>query len=664
MLLASNPFVGPRAYKEEEAKLFFGRDVDLERLLDQLIPDRLVLVYSVSGAGKTSLFQALLMPALKREEFEVFPRIRVGLGVIRDSTLTGPNRYVVSTIQSLEKNLDRPLCGDGEIGHITLSEYLARRELASGRDPNFPRALIFDQFEEVVAVDPTDLEAKTTFFEQLGEALRPRHRWAVVGMREEWVAALDPYVSLIPTRLHSRFRLEPLTVDSATDAIRKPIEDRGVAISPEAVEHLVDNLRLVKVQGPDGPIERKGPYVEAVQLQVVCRRIWDDLSQLKRKIELSDVDKISIDSALGDYYADEIAKAVATGKVTERTLRIWFERELIINRSIRGQIMETPAQTKGLDNKLIELFVDAFLVRREDRRGARWYELAHDRLVRPISDSNARWLLANRTIFQQQLERWIASHRAPDYLLSGRALDEARDWVAEHDNEVDETGHEFLLLSERAQVQAVRKRRSVLSAAVVLLLILSGWLGKTQRTLSVQQGQDSLRRQAFDSLKGAAAVTSANSRVVSRIYCDEVLATGKFNTADCALALSAAKEIANRSDTSRAPIARDSRIDYRAREADQHKVNDALRDLGFTVDVQSSPMVEPSNAVTYGSGVPLEDVRVVCLALMRAGVKIQRVSHFKQERREQTHVIQIHSVPNLESAPWTIGEVLALGAKL
>ncbi len=63
--------------------------------------------------------------------------------------------------------------------------------------PDF-EVLIFDQFEEVLTVDPTDQEAKGQLFAQVGEALRDRRRWALFAMREDHVAGLDPYLRRSP----------------------------------------------------------------------------------------------------------------------------------------------------------------------------------------------------------------------------------------------------------------------------------------------------------------------------------------------------------------------------------------------------------------------------------------------------------------------------------
>ena len=57
-----NPYPGPRSFQQGER--LYGRERETAELLDLLIAERIVLLYSPSGAGKTSLVQAALIPEL------------------------------------------------------------------------------------------------------------------------------------------------------------------------------------------------------------------------------------------------------------------------------------------------------------------------------------------------------------------------------------------------------------------------------------------------------------------------------------------------------------------------------------------------------------------------------------------------------------------------
>ncbi len=72
-----NPYVGPRAFEQKDQAIFFGRDREAQDLLSSVVSHKLVLVYAQSGAGKTSLLNAGLIPLLKEEGFEVLQVARV-----------------------------------------------------------------------------------------------------------------------------------------------------------------------------------------------------------------------------------------------------------------------------------------------------------------------------------------------------------------------------------------------------------------------------------------------------------------------------------------------------------------------------------------------------------------------------------------------------------
>src|SRR5262245_15915718 len=66
---ASEVYVGPRPFKTGET--LHGREREASELLSLLIAERIVLLHSPSGAGKTSLVQASLLPAMQSEGFLV-----------------------------------------------------------------------------------------------------------------------------------------------------------------------------------------------------------------------------------------------------------------------------------------------------------------------------------------------------------------------------------------------------------------------------------------------------------------------------------------------------------------------------------------------------------------------------------------------------------------
>src|SRR6201994_4448153 len=62
----TNPFPGLRPFREEEAYLFFGREGQVDRMVDKLAARRFLAVVGTSGSGKSSLVNCGLRPALRR----------------------------------------------------------------------------------------------------------------------------------------------------------------------------------------------------------------------------------------------------------------------------------------------------------------------------------------------------------------------------------------------------------------------------------------------------------------------------------------------------------------------------------------------------------------------------------------------------------------------
>ena len=489
-----SPYVGPRAF--ERGERLFGRDQELARLVDLVIVDEVLLLYSPSGAGKTSLLRAGLVPQLEREGFWVLPEIRVTAELAAVGDEVQPrNRYLMSTLLSLEKDVpvDRQQDLDA-LARMTLVDYLSLRRSggyerkkspsANGEggdgpgdgDPDENIVLILDQFEELLMADVMDQEAKASFMAELGAALREHHCWAVFAMREDFVAGLDPFRRLVPTRLRNTFRLDLLREGAARVAIQGPAREAGVDFSDAAARMLVDDLRRVRVSGPDGSTEALGPYIEPVQLQVVCERLWSRPRADPQRITESDLEGVEdVDHALASYYAERIhTVAVVTG-ADERALRDWFEQGLISEQGFRSQVIVGPAAGAPDGDRVLRLLEDARLLRAEIRRGTRWFELAHDRLIEPVRESNAEWREAHLQPFQRQAALWASQGRLDALLLTDDALTAADRWVRKHPSQLISTEQEFWAASRRARAERRRGQRTrqiMVGGGLVLALAL------------------------------------------------------------------------------------------------------------------------------------------------------------------------------------------------
>jgi WD40 repeat protein len=472
------------------------------------------------------------------------------------------NRYVLSALLSLEESL----AGEGqmpleELAGLTLAGYLDRRAsaLAAGGSGAGETAgswgegvvLVFDQFEEVLTVDPTDREVKAEFFGQVGEALRDWGRWALFAMREEFVARLDPYLRPVPTRLGTRYRLELLGAEEARVAVQEPARGAGVEFTDAAAVKLVDDLRRVRVQRPDGTAEEQlGPYVEPVQLQVVCRRLWGGLPADDMEIDEADVVAVGdVDTALRGYYSERVATVAETTEVREQAVREWFDKWLITEYGIRGQVLQGPERSEGLANRAIWPLVDAHLVRAEQRRGATWFELAHDRLIEPVRVDNAAWREEHLSALQRQAVLWEDQGRSSGLLLRERALLDAEAWAAAHEEELTEVEREYLgecrearAIEERERRQARRIRwlavgATVFSIIALILAVVAGLQTQAARTAATAEATARLGAvYAFETAEAEglradrqrdAALSAATAEATARLGADHARETAE-----------------------------------------------------------------------------------------------------------------------------------------
>jgi WD40 repeat protein len=472
-----NPYVGPRAFEEDERDLFFGRDEETEILAGMVMARRAVLFFAQSGAGKSSLLRAGLIPELTRQEavgrgqrartyqkMRVLPIVTVGGVIPQGGQGSIGNVYVYRALLSLLPNADLDA-----LASLTLSDALASFFAASDAANPSPLAplipstlVVFDQFEELFTHDPTRRREREEFFRQVRDALAAYESLhALFTMREDYIAELTPYVALLPEQLRPRFRLEFLGVEAARQAIQQPARRIGVDFSDAATTKLVDDLCRVRVQRLDGTMEEQaGPYVEPVQLQVVCLRLWERLPKGTTEIMESDVKAVGdVDSALAGYYAEQVSAIAKETGTSERAIREWVDRRLITEQGIRGQALQGQSQSQGLDNQAIWPLVDAHLVRAEKRRGATWFELAHDRLIEPVRANNAAWWAANLSAVQRQAALWEDQNRPSGLLLRDQALAEAEVWAKDHEQDLTEVEREFLAECQAARAIAERDQR-------------------------------------------------------------------------------------------------------------------------------------------------------------------------------------------------------------
>ena len=414
-----NPYVGPRPFERYQREIFFGRRREVRDFASLVISDRVALLYAASGAGKTSLLNAGILPRLEeRDAFEVLPPARVRFGAAKPPPGV-QNVFVASVLLNWVDDLEggrelselmstadrsrkqrkapsRPTArssADRRPEAMSLAEFLEERE--HPRDEHGfpgPRLIVFDQAEELFTAYPEHWSQREDFFEHVAAAVTADPLLHVVfAIREDFLAQLEPYERLVPGGLSARFRLERLGPDAALRAVTGPLEKTRRRFAEGVAEKLVDDLLTFRIDtGAGESVPVRGEFVEPVQLQVVCQDLWSSLPEDVEEIGFTQLEHYgAVDTALSRFYAKAIAAAAKKASVDEGELRTAFEELFITPVGTRGTVYRGAASTGGIPNEAIDELEARHLVRAEWNRGARWYELTHDRMIEPIRDSNA-----------------------------------------------------------------------------------------------------------------------------------------------------------------------------------------------------------------------------------------------------------------------------------
>ena len=210
------PYPGMVPFAEADAGRFFGRDREIEDILERLRLHPFLTVIGSSGSGKSSLVFAGLIPALRRSQ--------------RFPSVAGQSGAPYWTVKAMRPGAT-PLANlQGTIGDLV--------NLETGQ-PIGPRPfrllLVIDQLEELFTLNAKDAEP-------FQDAIL--HLSKVPGIYVVLTARADFYPSLMASHLWPeiqahRAEVLPLDADGLRQAIVRPAERAGVYVEGALVERLV-----------------------------------------------------------------------------------------------------------------------------------------------------------------------------------------------------------------------------------------------------------------------------------------------------------------------------------------------------------------------------------------------------------------------------------------
>lgn len=461
------PFKFLDSYTREDAGIFFGREKEVEELHTKVFESRLLLVYGVSGSGKSSLVNCGL--SSKFEATDWLP-----INIRRRSNITQ------DIIAAASGYCTTPPTGKLSLRKVLRSVYL---------DQFMPVYLIVDQLEELFIFG--EQEEIDTFIDELAKVLSADiNAKVVLIIREEFLAQLTAFEDRIPELFENRARLEKMSWRNAIQAIEGPCSKVGIATENGFAERLLSNIA----------IGRKD--VELTYLQVYLDRVYASmqaegssgftLAQLERIGPVGDVLATFLEEHIAEFPDPEraltVLKAFVSNKGTKRLVTL---EEVKRSTEDLGQ----PVDDETLKENILRA-VNLRILKDQDDQGR--YELRHDSLAATIYSKIS--LFEKELIdIRQFIEQAFATFQKRKALLSKEDLL----YIAPYEERLflSKDQRAFVDLSRKMATQRARRRMAwgigIAGTVITILSILTVW-ALQQRSAAVfeKQAADSARERA------------------------------------------------------------------------------------------------------------------------------------------------------------------------
>jgi hypothetical protein len=254
-----NPFPGLRPFSQGEERLFFGREAQVDAMVDRLAATRFLTVVGTSGSGKSSLVNCGLLPALHRGLL-----VKAG-SVWRVTSLRPGNRPIRALAEALARprvlaphEMDESGFTAGELmestlrmGKLGLVDAFEQAHL----DPRENLLVIVDQFEELfryqalaTAAQPghptRGLEDATAFVNLLLEAgAHPQLPiYVVLTMRSDFLGECAQFFGLPEAINRGQYLVPRMTREERRSAIAGPTAVGGAELDPVLLTRLVNDV--------------------------------------------------------------------------------------------------------------------------------------------------------------------------------------------------------------------------------------------------------------------------------------------------------------------------------------------------------------------------------------------------------------------------------------
>jgi formylglycine-generating enzyme required for sulfatase activity len=411
------PYQGLDAFQKEDADLYFGREADVEWLIQHLKSARFLAVVGASGSGKSSLARAGLVPALEHGGLPGsvhWPVILLRPGARPlESLATALGRHALTasagTLEEEMKTRDNRL-------HLAV-----RQGIDEEREPDRRVVILVDQFEEVFTVCDDETQRAGFIANLLYAAQVSGGRTVVVlTMRADFYPQCAAYGQLAVTMSDHQLLVGPMDRENLRQVIERPAALTRCELEPGLVEMLLDDMD----QQPPGALPL---------LQHCLKQLWERRKngRILTVAAYKGPDIGGIAGAL-EKHADRIFDGL-TPKEQEACAALFTKlvRPGEGSADTKRIAALAKAAPEPVSQKLVQVMSapEARLLTTD----ADGVEITHEALIRSWGklrqwvERDRKWILVEQRL-SEDAEAWKDQGRKAKFLYSGARLEDAKVW--------------------------------------------------------------------------------------------------------------------------------------------------------------------------------------------------------------------------------------------
>jgi WD40 repeat protein/transcriptional regulator with XRE-family HTH domain len=498
-LVAGSPYRGLSVFEEQDAGLFFGRAAAavevLERMSRLLAGMGLMVVSGVSGAGKSSLLRAGVLPRLRADGLAAapgaawWPRVvltptRAPLDelALRVAVLAGADAAAVRrgldgapawfALTARQAVLARPRGPAGDSDGRSADH---DRQLGQGR-----LLLVVDQFEELFTQCAEEGQRRA-FITALHAAATAGHgpdqapaALVVLGVRADFEARCADYPQLADA-VQDRYLVTAMTERQLRMAITEPAKKAGSKVEDDLADLLLAEVRT----GQPGAFGAGALPLLSHALDQAWRSRAGDSLTLADYDRTGGIDGAIAASAQRAYDHLTAAQQAAARQVFLRLTATSADGIDTAGRATRADLTEGKSPAEAQD---VEQVLEAFAAERLLTLAAGTVELSHEVLLTAWPLLRDTWLADThadrivRTRLHHTAAEWAHHAHDPSYLYSGSLLQAATDIAARAGAEpgrhppLSHAERDFLSASDHAHRHRARRRQGLIALLTALVL--------------------------------------------------------------------------------------------------------------------------------------------------------------------------------------------------